>query len=138
MSTPLRGVHVAVVGDDRDALEFLTQTLRYHGALVTTHDSARSVMRLMQLLVVSVVIVDLSEVSDVSLKLVRTIRGLPADAGGRAPMIVLYSGTPDAEPRIVAEDVDSVLRKPLQAAELAHTVALVYGSSTDHRPENPG
>ena len=33
MSTPLRGVHVAVVGDDRDALEFLTQTLRYHGAL---------------------------------------------------------------------------------------------------------
>ena len=135
MTGPLRGVHVAIVGDDRDALEFLTQTLRYHGALVTTHDTARSVMRLMQLLIVSVVVVDLGEVSDVSLKIIRTIRGLPSDEGGRVPVIVLYAGPPDSEPRIVAEDVDSVVRKPVQAAELAHTFATVYAASTDHRPD---
>ena len=138
MSTPLRGVHVAVVGDERDALEFLTQTLRYHGALVTMHDSARSVMRLMQLLMVSVVVVDLVDVTDMSLKVIRAIRAQPADAGGRVPVIALYSGPPQVEARIVAEDVDSILRKPLQASELAHTVAMVYASSTDHRADTAG
>ena len=136
MTGPLRGVHVAIVGDDRDALEFLTQTLRYHGALVTMHDSARSVLRLMQLLIVSVVVVDLVDVSDVTLKIIRTIRGLPVEDGGRVPVIVLYSGAVEVEPRIVAEDVDSVIRKPVQASELAHTVAMVYAASTDHRPED--
>src|SRR5919197_1206155 len=115
MRTPGRGVPVTVVGDDIDALSFLSQTLRYHGALVTTHDTARSVLRLMQLLRVSVVIVDLPEVNDVSLKVIRTVRGLPEEAGGRVPIIVLYTGTRENEQRIVAEDVDSVLKKPVQA-----------------------
>jgi CheY-like chemotaxis protein len=136
MTTPLRGVHVAVVGDASDALDFLSQTLRYHGALVTTHDSARSVLRLMQLLRVNVVVVDLVEVTDVSLKLIRTVRGLPADVGGRVPIIVLYSGPSELEPRIVAEDVDSVIRKPVQATELARTVAMVYAASSDLPPES--
>ena len=135
MTTPLRGVHVAVVGDDRDALDFLSQTLRYHGALVTTHDSARSVLRLMQLLRVSVVVIDLGDVTDVSLKVIRTVRGLPPEDGGRVPIIVLYKGPTDVEPRIVAEDVDSVIRKPVQATELARTVAMVYAASTDLPPE---
>ena len=136
MTTPLRGVHIAVVGDDGDALDFLSQTLRYHGALVTSHDSARSVLRLMQLLRVSVVVVDLAEVTDISLKLIRTVRGLPPDVGGRVPIIVLYAGPMDIEPRIVAEDVDSVMRKPVQATELARTVAMVYAASTDLPPED--
>jgi CheY-like chemotaxis protein len=135
MTTPLRGVHVAVVGDDADALEFLSATLRYHGALVTNHDSARSVLRLMQLLRVSVVVVDLAEVTDVSLKLIRTVRGLPPDEGGRVPIIVLYAGPAAVEPRIVAEDVDSVIKKPVQATELARTVAMVYAASSDAPPQ---
>ena len=135
MTGPLRGVHVAIVGDDRDALEFLTQTLRYHGALVTMHESVRSVLRLMQLLMVSVVVVDLADVSDVTLKVIRTIRGLSPEDGGRVPVIVLYTGGTELEPRIVAEDVDSVIRKPVHASELAHTVAMVFAASTDHRPD---
>ena len=42
----------------------------------------------------------------------------------------------DIEPRIVAEDVDSVMRKPVQATELARTVAMVYAASTDLPPED--
>jgi CheY-like chemotaxis protein len=136
MTMPLRGVHVAVVGDDSDALEFLAQTLRYHGALVTTHDSARSVLRLMQLLLVNVLVVDLGEVSDVSLKLIRGIRALPPEAGGRVPVVVLFSGPSQAEPRIVAEDVDSVIRKPVQAAELARVVATVYAVTSEGTRES--
>ena len=135
MATPLRGVHVALVGEDNEALNFLSQTLRYHGALVTTHDSARSVLRLMELLRVAVVVVDLGTVSDVSLKLIRTVRTLPPDAGGRVPIIVLYSGPPEVESQIVAADVDSVIKKPVQATELARTVAMVYAASSDLPPE---
>jgi len=135
-AAPLRGVHVAVAGDDSGALEFLAHTLRYHGALVTTHDSARTLMRLMQLLLVNVLVVDLAEISDVGLKLLRNIRSLPPQEGGRVPIIVLHAGPPHAEQRIVAEDVDSVLRKPIQAAELARVVATVYAASSDRAPES--
>jgi CheY-like chemotaxis protein len=130
MMTPLRGVHVAVVGESAAALEALTQTLRYHGALVTMHDAARSLLRLMEIVVVSVVVVDLGEVTDVSLKVIRAIRALPRDRGGRVPIVALCAGAPDLEPRIVAEDVDSIARKPISGAQLAQTVATVYAVSS--------
>lgn len=128
---PLHGVHVAVAGDDSDALEFLAQGLRYHGALVTTHDSARTVTRLMQVLLVNVLVVDLRDVSDVALKLIRNVRALPPRDGGRVPMVVLFAGPPEAEPRLVAEDVESVVRKPVQATELARIVATVAAAAAD-------
>ncbi len=127
----LRGVHVALAGEDRDALEFLAQGLKYYGALVTTHDSARTVLRVMQLLLVNILVVDLGDVLNGGLKLIRSIRALPAREGGRVPIVALFGGPPDAEPRIVAEDVDSVLRKPVPAGEFARVIAMVVASTPD-------
>lgn len=44
----LRGIHVAVAGDDTDALTQLAQSLKRDGALVTAHDSARGLARVME------------------------------------------------------------------------------------------
>jgi DNA-binding response OmpR family regulator len=125
----LRGVHVAIAGDERDALEFLAQPLRYHGALVTTHDPARTVLRLMQILLVNVLIVDLSDIMDDGLKLIRDVRSLSPRDGGRVPLIALFAGPSSAEPLIVAEDVDSVIRKPVGSSELVRVVASVVAAS---------
>jgi CheY-like chemotaxis protein len=130
----LRGVHVALAGDDGDALEFLAQPLRYHGALVTTHDPARTVLRLMQILLVNVLVVDLSEVMDIGLKLIHDVRTLAAEDGGRVPVIALFPGPPSAEALVVAEDVDSVIRKPVSAAELVRVVATVVAASPGGSP----
>jgi CheY-like chemotaxis protein len=125
----LRGVHVAVAGDDRDALEVLAQPLRDHGALVTTHDPARTVLRLMQILLVNVLVVDLGDVMDIGLKLIRDVRALAPQVGGRVPVVALFAGPRTAEPLIVAEDVDSVVRKPVASAELVRVVASVVAAS---------
>jgi CheY-like chemotaxis protein len=137
METPLRGVHVAVVGDDRDGLDFLAQTLRYHGALVTAHESPRSVLRLMHVLRVNVLVLDLRESVDVAVRLVRSVRALSPDAGGRVPIVVLFAGPPEAESQIVVEDVDSIVRKPVPAAELARVIATVYAATPERGPEPP-
>ncbi len=137
MATPLRGVHVAIVGEDREALEFLGQTLKYHGALVTAHESARSVLRVMQLLRVNVVIVDVRQVDGPSVELIEAVRRGAAADGARVPIVALYSGPADAEPRLVAADVDSVMKKPVQISELARTVAMVYAASSDSPPDEP-
>ncbi len=127
----LRGVHVALAGEDRDALEFLAHSLKYYGALVTVHDSMRSVQRVMQVLLVNVLIVDLGDFIDGGLKMIRNVRALPVKDGGRVPIVAVFVGPPDLEPRIVAEDVDSVIRRPVQAGEFAHVIATVVGASPD-------
>jgi len=130
-SAPLRGVHVAVVGDDHDTLTFIDESLRYHGALVTTHNSLRTVFRLMRVLLVNVLIVALGEGVDAGLALIRDVRALPAEDGGRVPIVVLFAGPAHAEPRVVAEDIDSLVRTPVQAAELARIIAEVFAASPD-------
>jgi CheY-like chemotaxis protein len=127
MSSALHGVHVALAGHGGDAREFLAQTLRYHGALVTVHDAARSLTRLMAVLQVNVLVLDLDEVSDPSVKLLRTVRGLSPHHGRRLPIVVLFSGPANAEPQLLAEDVDAVVRKPVRAAELARVIAAAAG-----------
>jgi CheY-like chemotaxis protein len=123
MTSPLHGVHVAVAGDHGDARDFLVQTLRSHGALVTVHDSARSVTRLMQVLRVNVVVIDLDEVTAPRLKMIRSVRGWSPANGAHVPIVVLFSGSAQAESRILAENIDAVVRKPVQAAELARIIA---------------
>ena len=123
MLSPLHGVHVAVAGDQSDTREFLAQTLRCHGALVTVHDSMRSLTRLIQVLQVNVLVVDLDDVTATHLKMIRSARDLFSPNGGRVPIVVLFSGPAAAEPRIAAEEVDAVVKKPVQAAELASIIA---------------
>jgi len=130
-SATLRGVHVAVVGEDTDTLKFIDESLRYHGALLTTHKSLRTVCRLMRVLLVNVLVVDLGEGVDAGLALIRDVRALAPEDGGRVPIVVLYAGPAHAERRVVAEDIDSLVRKPVQASELARIIASVFAASPD-------
>ena len=124
----LRGIHVAVVGDT-NVLAQLTQSLSDDGALVTAHDSGRSLARLMQLLVVNVLVVDVASLTGESVNVIRKVRALSADEGGRVPIVALYAGPAADEPQLVAEDVDSIVRQPADHAELARAIATVFAAS---------
>jgi DNA-binding response OmpR family regulator len=127
--TPLRGVHVAVVSGDRGVLESLTHVLRYCGALVTAHDTARSVLRLMEIVWVNALVVDLGD-GDLGVTLIRSVRALKAEDGGEIPVIALVPARVDPQAHLFDEGVDSIIRKPVQAAELGRVIADVLGSST--------
>jgi len=133
----LRGIHVAVTGDDTDALAYLAESLKRDGALVTAHGSARSLARVMQLLVVNVLVVDLSALTSESLGLIRKVRALPSEEGGRVPIVALYAGPEHDEPRLVAEDVDSVVRKPANNAEIARAIAAVFAAAPERVRDAP-
>ena len=133
----LRGIHVAIAGDDPNALAHLTQSLRHDGALVTTHDSARSLARVMQILVVNVLVVSLAALTSETLGLIRKVRALPRDEGGRVPIVAVYSGRPADEPWLVAEDVDSIVRTSTAEAELARAIRAVVAASPARVREAP-
>ena len=123
MARALHGVHVAIAGDPSDARNVLAEILRHHGALVTVHDSARSVMRVMAALEVNVVVVDLDDVTAPHLNMIRAFRGAPAANGGRVPIVVLVSSPGDMDPRLAAVDVAAVVRKPVQVTALVRIIA---------------
>ena len=124
----LRGIHVAVVGDT-NVLAQLTQFLGDDGALVTVHNSWRHLARLMQLLVVNVLVVDVGSLTGESVDLIRKVRARSADEGGRVPIVALFAGPASDEPQLVAEDVDSIVRQPVDQAELTRAIIAVFAAS---------
>ena len=124
----LRGIHVAVVGDTNE-LGQVTQSLRDDGALVTAHDSWRRLARLMQLLVVNVLVVDVASITGESVDVIRRVRALSADEGGRIPIVALFAGPVSDEPQLVAEDIDSIVRQPADHAELVRAIIAVFAAS---------
>ena len=135
-AAPLRGIHVAVVGDT-DGLGQLTQCLSDDGALVTAHDSWRGLARLMQLLLVNVLVVDVASVNGKSVDVIRRVRARSADEGGRVPIVALFAGSPADEAQLVAEDVDSIVRQPADRVELARAIIAVFAASPARVREAP-
>ena len=133
----LRGIHVAVAGDDPIALAQLTQSLRDDGALVTVHDSAPALARFMRLLIVNVLVVDVGTPSDGAFTLIRDVRALSPDEGGRVPIVVLFAGPPHDEQRLVAADVDSTVRKPADASEISRVIKGVFAASPARVRDEP-
>ena len=123
MAARLRGIHVALAGDDSNALAQLTSILRDDGALVTIHDSARTLSRLTRLLVVNVLVVDLTALTGDAIAIVRDVRALTPEEGSRLPIIALYTGTAADQQDLVATRVDCVLRKPVDEGDLARTIS---------------
>jgi DNA-binding response OmpR family regulator len=123
MAARLRGIHVAVTGDDSNALAQLTSSLRDDGALVTIHDSARTLARLIPLLVVNVLVVDLVTLTGDAIAMVHDVRALTPEEGSRLPIIALYNGSEADQQRLIAARVDCVLRKPVDTGDLARTIS---------------
>jgi CheY-like chemotaxis protein len=127
----LKGIHVLVVEDDDDSRALLQTILQYCGALVTAVASARDAVATLERVKPDLVLSDLSMPHEDGYWLVRQIRALPPDRGGRIPAIAITAlGHPHGVDRTLAAGFQAHLRKPVDPWELARTIAALAGRKT--------
>jgi CheY-like chemotaxis protein len=130
----LGGVHVLIVEDDHDTREALTLLLQQFGALVTAAASAREGLRALVLLQPDILLSDLSMPGEDGYDLIRQVRALPPDRGGRIPAVAVTARTSAEDRRRTrAAGFQAHLAKPLDADELATIVARLVGRAAATR-----
>jgi PAS domain S-box-containing protein len=120
----LDGLRVLVVDDEPDTLELLKAGLGQCGAEVVTARSAGEALEIIKTVLPDVLISDIGMPNVDGYDLIRRVRDLPVEGGGRVPAIALtaYARTED---RLQALRVGYQMHvpKPVELAELVAVVA---------------
>ena len=120
----LRGVHVLLVDDDKEAVELLGTMLRYRGALVMTAASARAALKALQTVKPDVLVTDISMPDEDGYWLLREVRTLSPEQGGTIPVVAITDDTQDhGARRIRTAGFAAYLLKPIEPWDLCRTLA---------------
>jgi PAS domain S-box-containing protein len=119
----LQGVRVLLVDDEADARELLAEVLEQYGATVTTVASADEAVRVLREERPTVLLSDIGLPGEDGHSLMRRVRALPPEAGGRTPAAALtaFARTEDGR-RSLAAGFHRHATKPIQPAALASLV----------------
>jgi CheY-like chemotaxis protein len=120
----LDGLRVLVVDDEEDARELVREVLSGQGAEVHVASSAPDALEKLGPLKPDVVVSDIGMPDADGFSLIRRIRALPLDSGGRTPAVALtaYARAEDAQ-RALAAGFQMHVTKPVEAVQLAVVVA---------------
>lgn len=129
----LPGVHVLIVEDNEDSRYLLTDVLQYCGALVTPVSSAEEARALLGRVRPDVLVSDLAMPGLDGYALLRWVRALPPEAGGRIPAIAITAFSEDYDSRKAHEaGFDAYLRKPINLTSFCELVGRL---ATNPRPD---
>ncbi|MGB3205216.1 MAG: PAS domain S-box protein [Crinalium sp.] len=119
-SSLLSDLHILIVDDEPDARELLIAILQDYGAEVTAANSATEAFELLQKLQPNVLISDIGMPNEDGYALIRKIRSLHPEQGGKIPAIALtaYARSEDRNQAILA-GFQLHIPKPINPAELA-------------------
>jgi CheY-like chemotaxis protein len=122
----LDGLRVLVVDDEADTRELLKQGLEYCGANVKCVGTAEEPLDLVTSTVPDILISDIGMPVVDGYDLIKQVRGLPPDRGGKIPAIALtaYTRTEDRLQSLRA-GYDMHVPKPVELAELVAVAATV-------------
>jgi PAS domain S-box-containing protein len=122
----LEGLRILVVDDEADTRELLKQGLEYCGAKVSVVGSAPEALDAVMATVPDVLISDNGMPGVDGYDLIRQVRGLPPNRGGKVPAIALtaYTRTEDRLQSLRA-GYDMHVPKPVELAELVAVAATV-------------
>jgi two-component system, chemotaxis family, CheB/CheR fusion protein len=124
----LNGVRLLVVDDEADARDALVGLLERYGAQVRPAGSVAEAMAVLQTDVPDVLISDLGMPGEDGYELIRRVRLLPMEAGGRLPSIAVSAyATEEHRKRVITTGFQKHLEKPVAAAELVTEVARLAG-----------
>jgi len=128
----LDGLRVVVVDDEEDALTVVGEALRERGAEVHCLASPTDAVEQVATVRPDVIVSDIGMPHMDGYSLIRKIRALPTERGGRTPAIALtaYARSEDAQ-RAFAAGYQMHLAKPVELAQLATVVANLGGRSLD-------
>ncbi|MBU7584467.1 MAG: response regulator [Nostoc sp. TH1S01] len=126
---PLAGLNVLVVDDDDDSRFYVTTVLETDGANVVAVGSAAAALEALIQLQPEVLVCDIAMPEEDGYTLIRKVRLLKPDQGGRTPAIAL-TAYGDTEDRIRALEAgfQTHVAKPVDPNEL---VAIVAKSATN-------
>jgi len=132
----LDGLRILVVDDEEDALRLVSEVLCEQGAEVHIAASAREALEKFATVRPDVVVSDIGMPEADGFSLIRKIRALPAERGGRTPAVALtaYARAEDAH-RAFAAGYQMHVAKPVEPAQLATVVANLGGRSLDAQSE---
>ena len=124
----LEGVSVLVVDDDTDARHLIATLLEERGARVRAVGSSDEALAALASEQPDVLVSDIEMPGQDGYSLMRTIRALPPERGGRVPAAALtaYARTEDRMQALLA-GFHLHMPKPVQPAELAAVVASLAG-----------
>ncbi|MEP0919783.1 ATP-binding protein [Leptolyngbya sp. DQ-M1] len=129
-SPRLDGLRLLIVDDDADMRELLAYTLEACGAEVIAAASAAEAIAILTASAASIhlLISDIGMPDEDGYRLLRRIRALPTEQGGRIPAVALtaYARTQDRTAALLA-GFQSHLAKPVEPAELVAVVANLAG-----------
>jgi CheY-like chemotaxis protein len=124
----LTGLRVLVVEDEADSRELLAESLATCGAVVVVAPSCDQAMVLLEESTAQnlphVILSDIGMAKDDGFELIRRVRTLAPEAGGRIPAVAVtgYAG-PDDRRRALAAGFHSHLPKPIDPVAVATAVA---------------
>jgi CheY-like chemotaxis protein len=120
----LRGVNVLLVDDEADARDLFKTVLEGSGARVTAVGSGAEAFSSFTTSPPDVIVSDIEMPEENGYDLIRRLRGLPAERGGRIPAAALtaYARTEDRM-RALRAGFQHHVSKPVQPAELVAVVA---------------
>jgi CheY-like chemotaxis protein len=129
--TALTGVRVLVVDDDADALELLAIVLEGHGASVTKATSAAEALVALKSAQPQVLISDISRPVTNGYELMRAVRSLPPECGGRIPAASVTAFAREEDRlQALAAGFQTHIPKPVMPDELVEAVARLAGRSS--------
>lgn len=121
---PLAGLNVLVVDDDDDSRFYVTTVLESDGANVVAVASAAAALEILMKQHPDVVVCDIAMPEEDGYTLMRKVRSLKPDQGGRTPAIAL-TAYGDSEDRVRALEAgfQTHVPKPVDPTELVEIVA---------------
>jgi CheY-like chemotaxis protein len=124
----LDGLRVLVVDDEPDFRDLLATLLEERGAVVHTAASAIEALHALPALRPDVVLSDIAMPEVDGYELIRRLRALPAESGGRVPAAALtaYARAEDRR-RVLLAGFNMHLAKPVDPEELITVVASLGG-----------
>jgi PAS domain S-box-containing protein len=132
---PLRGRRLLLVDDEEEARRMTATLLRKLGAEVRTASSAAECAALLAADPPDVLISDVGMPHEDGYSLIRRVRAMPPDRGGRVPAVALtaYASERDRN-RLLDAGFDAHLPKPVRPSDLVGILAALAGGRPQPQP----
>ena len=130
----LQGIRAIVVDDEPDSREYIITLLEQCGAQVIAVASASEAIEAVSQMKADVLISDIGMPEEDGYSLIRKVRALSTDQGGKIPAVALtaYARAEDRT-RAIASGFQMHIPKPVEPAELATVVASLARTPRDCR-----
>jgi CheY-like chemotaxis protein len=124
MCPSLSGVRVLVVDDEADSRDFASTVLEQCQAEVQAVDSVQAALEMINQWQPDVLVSDIGMPNEDGYALIRKLRSLPPEKGGKIPAAALTAyARADDRTRAIQEGYQLHLPKPIEPIELATVVA---------------